>query len=103
MFSYVRLRVLGERAELARESTAAVERLSEKVASGRASVGDRRELADAEARLKREILAEVAALAERECRARGITLLLSMGDSGILDADGAIDLTETLLKALGQR
>jgi|OpeIllAssembly_1097287.scaffolds.fasta_scaffold393911_2 Skp family chaperone for outer membrane proteins len=103
VFSYVRLRVLGERAELARESTAAVERLSEKVASGRASVGDRRELADAEARLKREILAEVAALAERECRARGITLLLSMGDSGILDADGAIDLTETLLKALGQR
>jgi len=103
VLSYVRLRVLGERAGLARESTATVDRLSEKVASGHASVGERRALADAQARLKKDILAEVAPLAERECRARGITLLLSMGDSGILDADGAIDLTETLLKALGQR
>ena len=103
VLSYVRLRVLGERAGLARELTATVDRLSEKVASGRASIGERKALADAQARLKKDILAEVAAVAEEECRARGITLLLSMGDSGILDADGAIDLTETLLKALGQR
>jgi len=101
--SYVRLRALADGASLARETRASIERLEGKLRGGQATDGDRRALADAQAKLKREMLEPLAGVAERECRARGITILLSFTDAGILVADPALDLTDTLVTALDRR
>ncbi len=98
--SYAHLATLAVRAGLASDTRATIERLWEKVRGGQASDDDRRGLAHAQGRLKREMVEALAGVAERECRARGITILLSFGDAAILDADPALDLTGILLKAL---
>jgi len=98
--AYVRLRAFADGAGLARQTRATIERLQEKARTGQATEAERRALTDAHAKLKREMMQPLASVAEHECRARGITILLSFTDAGILDADPALDFTDTLLKAL---
>ena len=101
--SYVRLRAVAEGAGLARETRARIERLLEKARAGQTTDADRRSLADAQTKLHREMVEALAEVAARECRARGVNILLSFTEAGILDADPALDLTEAIVNALGKR
>lgn len=97
--AYVRMRALAEAAGLARDAAAKVVRLGERLRS-QPSDAVRRDLAEAQAKLAKELLDKLAPVAERECRARGITVLFSFSDAAILDADAALDMTDVLATAL---
>jgi tetratricopeptide (TPR) repeat protein len=95
--AYVGLQELADESRLGRESSAAVTALAQKAGTPQA------QLVELQSKLQDEFRGVVGPLAERECRARGVSLLLAKRGSAILDADGALDLTGALVKALDSR
>lgn len=101
--AFIDIQTVAKNSRLGQESSAAMARLVERQKNEGTTSSGGRELQELQTRLQTRFQEALTPLLERECVARGVTLLFSRADAGIVDADAALDLTGPLVKALDSR